>query len=64
MMQNAPTLPIVAVHTAENEPLKSLGVIQFNIQSCPALSVSSGTVEFSFDDNHDEVSRAGILFEN
>ena len=35
MLKNAPTLAIVAVHTAENEPLKVLGVIQFNIQSTP-----------------------------
>ena len=35
MLKNAPTLAIIAVHTAENEPLKVLGVIQFNIQSTP-----------------------------
>ena len=35
MLQNVPTLAIVAVDTAENEPLQVLGVIQFNIQSCP-----------------------------
>ena len=45
MLKNAPTLAIVAVHTAENEPLKVLGVIQFNIQSCPySLQAGSYTV--------------------
>ena len=35
MLQNAPTLAVVAVDTAKNEPLQLLGVIQFNIQSSP-----------------------------
>ena len=39
MLKNAPTLAIVAVHTAENEPLKVLGVIQFNIQSSPRYAL-------------------------
>ena len=37
MLKNAPTLAIVAVDTAKNEPLQVLGVVQFNIQSCPYL---------------------------
>ena len=36
MLTNEPTLAIVAVHTADNEPLKVLGVIQFNIQFGPS----------------------------
>ena len=39
MLKNAPTLAIVAVHTAENEPLKVLGVIQFNIFQYSILSL-------------------------
>ena len=35
MLKNEPTLAIVAVHTAENEPLKILGVIHFNFQFGP-----------------------------
>ena len=35
MLKNAPTLAIGAVHTEENEPLKNLEVIQFNIHSPP-----------------------------
>ena len=35
MLKNAPILAIVAVHTAENEPLKNLEVVQFNIHSPP-----------------------------
>ena len=37
MLTNAPTLAIVAVHTAENEPLKIWEVIQFNIDNCIIL---------------------------
>ena len=37
MLKNEPTLAIVAVHTAENEPLKILGVIHFNFQFGPYL---------------------------
>ena len=35
MLKNEPTLAIVAVHTAENEPLKILEVIHFNFQFGP-----------------------------
>ena len=38
MLKNGPTLAIVAVHTAENEPLKIWEVIQFNIYSPPQTS--------------------------
>ena len=41
MLKNEPTLAIVAVHTAENEPLKVLGVIQFNFQFGPYLLQSA-----------------------
>ena len=35
MLKNASFLAIVAVHTGEKDPLKVLGVIQVNIESCP-----------------------------
>ena len=41
MLKNEPTLAIVAVHTAENEPLKILGVIHFNFQFGPYSVASS-----------------------
>ena len=43
MLKNEPTLAIVAVHTAENEPLKVLGVIQFNIQFGLPLGGAGGS---------------------
>ncbi len=42
MLKNEPTLAIVAVHTADNEPLKILGVIQFNLQCGPSTEPIPG----------------------
>ena len=40
MLKNAPTLEIVAVHTAENEPLKFWEVIHFSMNSPPSLTMA------------------------
>ena len=53
MLKNAPILVIVAVHTAENEPLKVLGVLQIHLFTRPSevlmMNLLVGVLSKSYD---------------